>query len=102
MLQHAPIKAEASFYKSLRSNPHFCLARVTFALFLIEQNKLQDAQHILEEGLSYPIPPEYAENYLNYLAKLRSEQGNHKAATKVLDRLEELDLYNSDYSDLIA
>lgn len=95
-------RAIENFYKALKNNPQFCLARITFALFFIDKNKLHDAQQILEDGLSYPIPAEYAENYLNYLAKLRSVNGDYNGSEQVTERLEQMDFYNSDYSALIA
>ncbi|HHF0525600.1 TPA: O-antigen ligase family protein [Legionella anisa] len=94
-------KAKAYFLKALKNNPHFCLARLTFARFLIEQNKLHSAQKLLETGLQYPIPPEYIELYLNYLAKLRFENGDQEKAKKAVQRLEHLIVYNQDYSDLL-
>lgn len=100
VLNEAP-KAKVYFLKALKNNPHFCLARLTFARFLIEQNKLHSAQEILESGLQYPIPPEYIELYLNYLAKLRFENGDQEKANQVVRRLEHLIVYNQDYSDLL-
>ncbi|KTD72297.1 O-antigen ligase family protein [Legionella tucsonensis] len=94
-------EANAYFLKALKNNPHFCLARLTFARFLTEQNKLHSAQEILEAGLQYPISPQYIEIYLNYLAKLRFENGDQEGAKKVAQRLEHLILYNQDYSDLL-
>lgn len=93
-------KAKLYFIKSLKNNPHFCLARLTFARFLIEQKDLHSAQEILEAGLLYPIPPEYIEIYLNYLAKLRFENGNVQGAEKAANRLAHLRMYQQDYSDL--
>ncbi|WP_237759337.1 O-antigen ligase family protein [Legionella parisiensis] len=94
-------KAKAYFLKALKNNPHFCLARLTFARFLIKQNELHSAQEILETGLQHPIPPEYIELYLNYLAKLRFENGDEIGAKKVVHRLRHLIRYNQDYSDLL-
>ncbi|WP_454781421.1 O-antigen ligase family protein [Legionella sp. WA2022007384] len=94
-------KAKAYFRKALKNDPHFCLARLTFARFLIEQNELHPAQQVLETGLQYPISPEYIELYLNYLAKLRFANGNQEGAQKAAQRLEHLMIYNQDYSDLI-
>ncbi|WP_238585413.1 O-antigen ligase family protein [Legionella steigerwaltii] len=95
-----PQEAKKYFLKTLKNNPHFCLARITFARFLIEQNELQLAQRVLEAGLHYPIPPEYIELYLNYLAKLRFQNGNQEGAKQVAERLQHLIVYNQDYSDL--
>jgi len=92
--------AEKFFAAAVKNNPHFCLARITYALYLIDQHQLERAQHLLEAGLHYPITPEYAEIYLNYLAKLRFENGEKQGSGRVTDRLETLDTYGSDYSDL--
>ncbi len=96
-----PQEAKEYFLKALKNNPHFCLARLTFARFLVEQHKLQSAQEVLETGLHYPIPPKYIELYLNYLAKLRFQNGDPQGAKKVVARLQHLVIYNQDYSDLI-
>lgn len=71
-----------------------------FCSILIEQKDLHSAQEILEAGLLYPIPPEYIEIYLNYLAKLRFENGNVQGAEKAANRLAHLRMYQQDYSDL--
>ncbi|WP_454784916.1 O-antigen ligase family protein [Legionella sp. WA2024007413] len=94
-------KAKAYFSKAIKNDPHFCLARLTFARLLIEKHELDLAQEVLETGLQYPISPEYIELYLNYLAKLRFANGNQEGAQKAAQRLEHLKLYNQDYSDLI-
>lgn len=96
-----PRQAKAYFLKTLKNNPHFCLARLTFARFLVEEKELLSAQQILEAGLHYPIPPDYIELYLNYLAKLRFENGDQRGAQKVAERLQHLHVYQQDYSDLI-
>lgn len=94
-------QARRFFLKTLKRNAHFCLARLTFARFLVDINEFQYAQNILEKGLNFPISPEYIELYLNYLAKLRFENGDHTGAEKVVQRLGHLLVYNQDYSDLI-
>ena len=94
-------QARIFFLQTLKWNAHFCLARLTFARFLIEKNEFQYAQDILEDGLNFPISPEYIELYLNYLAKLRFENGDRPGAEKVVHRLGHLLVYNQDYSDLI-
>lgn len=96
-----PATAKEYFLKALKSNPRFCLARLTYARFLIEDNELEPAQKILEAGLHYPIPPEYIEMYLNYLARLRFAHGDESGAQQVIQRLGQLRVYNQDYSDLI-
>lgn len=65
-------KAQHFFYESLKKDPHDCLARLTFGGFLIEQNKVKKARHLLEKGLAYPIPTEYAERYSNYLGRVKT------------------------------
>lgn len=101
LILNKPREAKEYFFKTLKNNPHFCLARLTFGRFLIEQNELQAAQEVLEAGLHYPIPPEYIELYLNYLAKLRFKNGDQEGAKKVAERLQHLIVYNQDYSDLV-
>lgn len=94
-------QAKSFFLKTLKQNAHFCLARLTYARFLVDKNEFQYAQDILEEGLNFPISSEYIELYLNYLAKLRFENGDRSGADKVVHRLGHLRVYNQDYSDLI-
>ncbi len=94
-------QARKFFLLTLKRNAHFCLARLTFARFLIDKNEFQYARDILEEGLNFPISPEYVELYLNYLAKLRFESGDQTGADEVVQRLGNLLVYNQDYSDLI-
>ncbi|KTC76265.1 Lipid A core - O-antigen ligase and related enzymes [Legionella bozemanae] len=101
LILNEPREAEKYFLKTLKNNPHYCLARLTFVQFLIGQNELQPAQEVLEAGLHYPIPPEYIELYLNYLAKLRFKNGDQEGAKKAAERLQHLIVYNQDYSDLL-
>lgn len=71
----------------MRKDPHDSLSRITFCRLLVAQQELIEAQHILEQGLNYPIPAEQAELYLNYLAKLRYENGEQQRALMVVERL---------------
>ncbi|CEK10207.1 O-antigen ligase family protein [Legionella hackeliae] len=100
-LLYNPTKAQTFFHRSLQNNPHFCLARITFSQFLIEQGNISQAQHILEDGLYYPIPAEQAVIYLNYLAKLRYANNDKDRAWRVINRLKHLSYYNNDYSELL-
>lgn len=100
LLLNNPTKARIFFGESIAKNPHDTLARLTFCQFLIEQQDLIQAQRLLEQGLHYPIAPEQAEIYLNYLAKLRYENGDKEGALQIADRLQHLSYYNYDYSDL--
>ncbi|KTD06837.1 O-antigen ligase family protein [Legionella jamestowniensis] len=102
ILLNNPAKAQNFFAESIAKNPHYSLARLTFCQFLIEQQDLIYAQRVLEQGLHYPIAPEQAEIYLNYLAKLRYENGDKKGALQIASRLQHLSYYNYDYSDLIS
>lgn len=101
LLLNEPEQARRFFKQTLKVNAHFCLARLTFARFLIEKNEFRYAQEILEAGLNFPISAEYVELYLNYLAKLRFENGDGIGADRVVHRLQHLLVYNQDYSDLI-
>lgn len=94
-------QAKRLFQQALHYDPHFCLARVTYARVLIENKQWLKAQKTLEAGLYYPIPKEYAETYLNYLAKLRYENGFKTSALRVANRLQHLNVYKQDYSDLL-
>lgn len=96
-----PGRTEDYFAKALESNPHFCLARITYAHFLIESGLLIQAQQLLEQGLNYAIGFDCAENYLNLLAQLRMDNKQHILASKVVERLRHINRYENNYSDLI-
>ncbi|ASQ46465.1 O-antigen ligase family protein [Legionella clemsonensis] len=101
LLLNHQTQARHFFSESLAKDPHYSLGRLTFCQFLIEQQDFLQAQRILEQGLHYPIVPEQAEIYLNYLAKLRYKNGDKKGASQVVERLQHLSYYNNDYSDLV-
>ncbi|MDR3503711.1 MAG: O-antigen ligase family protein [Legionella sp.] len=100
LLLNNPQEAQTFFYQALRKDPHDSLSRITFCRLLVAQQELIEAQQILEQGLNYPIPAEQAELYLNYLAKLRYENGEQQRALMVVERLKKLSYDNEDYSDL--
>ncbi|KTD17054.1 O-antigen ligase family protein [Legionella jordanis] len=93
-------QAEQLFNKAVTLYPQFNLARLTLAQFLIAKGELVHAHELLESGLNYPIQNEYAEMYLNYLGKLRYEHGQKKWALQVFNRLNQLNVKKTDYSDL--
>ena len=100
LLLNNPQQAQVFFYQAMRKDPHNSLSRLTFCRLLVAQQELKEAQEILEQGLNYPIPADQAELYLNYLAKLRYENGEQQRALMVVERLQKLSYSNEDYSDL--
>jgi O-antigen ligase len=83
-------RVEAEYQKALVKDPFHLDARFYLARFLLQQNRLEEGQAVLEEGIGKPYPyDQLSVNYYRLTAEIRRILGDQEGYEDLIARLQE-------------